>query len=518
MRLLGCALLARACASQLPELTVTSSYWPVVDKGTYFGYQPTIPAVSLTGDGLIYLSSSAGNQCSQPVIKGFTAANGTAAAKQFDSPLTIPSGWCIDTFLPARQVVTDAILTASGTVATAFSGSNSGALLQGAIVGAVAAGTGAPVWTTIVAQYPSGKGTFQGITLLPGGQQLLVLVNEGSNATGYILDAAKGDVVALVAVPVTSTIGNCTGLGGNVNSIAATGTATNAVIVVDTSPSTYTRCTYMLRVVGADAGSVLWAAPLGGAFNPIIAEGASDSTTSDGGENEGKAARAFLQRAGAVTVSSEVKWQPASSVPVTVIFQNAPVLGGQMRVLGVASDGSQLWNTSLQAGYNFIAGAGATSTTAFVMASYSMWRGCAASVSTIYALDLVTGLMQASLPLRHFPDIGVQTGGALPVVLSPGDGSGDAVLFWRETNGWGAYDSYITGGWYSAANGTISVISALRGAERGVNVGHDDQGANPVKGCPPSMEAPQGVTGALTVAPADGQLLVTDWSGLTVIA
>jgi hypothetical protein len=198
------------------------------------------------------------------------------------------------------------------------------------------------------------------------------------------------------------------------------------------------------------------------------------------------------------------------------------------------STGLPAWSTALPRGFSMIAGVSTSGPYVFVLASYSQWRGCAAPTSTLFALNATNGAVLNSMRLNRYPDMGGQDSGALFSAVDPsscpsGTGGGDPAqctnvqLYWRETLGWGTYNSYITAA--SFAGGYFLITTRYDGSTVGTNLAHDDE-ANPVRGCPPYLDTTPGKTGSLVLGPYDATaqppqqpyMLVVDWAGIQVFA
>lgn len=522
MKACAAAVAASCCGAALAAAApgVTPNWWPGVDGDLVYGSQPTVPAVD--AGGLVYLAGPppGGVQCGGPSVKAWAVPPGAPAAQAFSAPAPVPppngsgaSPWCVDfTAAATRRVsVGDAALApTAGVVAVGWTGVTADRASSGAIVSAVragAAGGGAPAWAALLAAGPAVAGTtsLQALVPLSGGGALAAVVNAaGGGTTVYVLNAATGAVVEswpLPAAPPPPTPAvNCTsGLAGGIVHWAVNvgGGGSGEYLVVDaTSPGRFGGCTYAVRL---DTGALTWAAPWGGAGVAPVAISPS-----------------------------------ATGGPAVAAFPPAATLGGPAGVAAVRlADGAPLWTAPLPGRQNYVAGAGASpdgGSTLFLLASYSVWRGCAAPVGFLHALDVASnGSVVATLTRAHFPDAGVQAGGALPaVVAASGGAAGDAVVVLRETDGRGTYDAYATAVAYDAAARSLTVASSVYGgAGAGLNVAHDDGGANPVRGCPPAVEAPQGSTGAAVAVPGGGgggssggaaQLVVADWAGLAAVA
>lgn len=465
-------ILAAACAGAVSALSGPLSFvapaqsyvWPKLNSSFYWGWQPTTPAFD--ADGAVYLSSNSVGRCGAVSMQKFVVGQFSASTSwSWDANL---SDWCVAACV-GRNCVSDAVVSntvTGGAVIAAFNAQGNNTQAIATIVYAFDF-NGNQIWSAILPQY----GVKGGPVLVSNGSSVALIVGTNSNATVYVLDAASGTTKSTFDLPA-----NAPGCNGSLtevdNLIVGTGSDGSDVLIIDGYSIQYSPVTLGWAVTGPRAGQFVFGFPWGRRFAPQVAQN-----------------------------------QPN----VTYLFYGPNVLGAGMGIVAVSLDTTEIvWNiSSFPGSENFVSGAGAAGSYLIVMASYSVWRGCSSPAGSMYAINASNGAILNSMPLTHFPDISSQNGGAMLVVPSSSiDGS--ALIYWRETNGWGQYDSYLTAGSFSGSY--FLITSRYHGDQQGTNIAHDDQGQNAVRGCPPSVDTTPGMLGFMQIM-SQGQLLITDWSG-----
>jgi hypothetical protein len=457
-------------SSPLSSLSPLTFLWPRIDNDLYYGFQPSNPAI----DSLeaIYLTSTmwGSTGCYFPQFSSFIF-NKQLSTMTLNWKVSAP-GFCV-------IAISDPIVGLSNgqdvIIASLYGNTNVSSVPVSAITAISPNGT--ILYTTILPSNLSRSGlTSPSQIKLVSNQTTIAILCAGvaSNSSVVLIDVLSGQITSTFLIPAQPIA--CNGTLATVSAIAVVqGADGGDVLFIDGTSELYVKCSMAWVVTGKRAGQVIWSSTFAGVFSPLV-----DSQN-----------------------------KPA----IVSVF--APSFGSDksIAILGISPDTSDIvWTLRLSGKENFIAGGIAIGPYLFVLASFSIWRGCAAPTSTLYAIDVNTGVIIDTIQSMHYPDIGAQSNGALLAFLDETINN-NVQLYWRETNGLGTYDSYITGGLFNGEY--FKITSRYHGSQWGTNIAHDDQGSNPVKGCPPTIDSPPGRTGSMIKY--QGQLLIVDWSGLQVL-
>jgi hypothetical protein len=464
--------------------------WRAIVNGSgafRYGAQPSAPALDGSG-GVVLSAATTDARCATAVLQDIVPdAARRVAASAWRAAVPV-AGVCVAPAAGLTAVSDPLVSVAAGVAAVVFDAipnATAGAAGGGASVAAAAVNltTGAPAWAA--AALPAG---LLAAAPVANGSSFAIVVGAGGNTSVVVIDAATGATLAAHPLPASACNGSVAAVTG---AAAGTTAAGGDVLFLSASASapSFTTCAWAWVVTGPAAGQVVWAAPSPGAapaFPPVV--------------------------------------DPAAPGVGVFLTAAAPAGAGGLVATAVSADtGAVVWTATVSPDETVVAGAAARGGAVFVVAATAVWRGCAAPGPTMYALDATNGSAINALPLTRLPDIGwagnlVASDPAGPAAGPRGAG---VQLYWRETNGWGLYDSYLTaatftGSYWLVTGSWVGHPSGALGAGA-VNVAHDDSATtNPVRGCPPALDALPGTTGALAVGPSDGQLLIVDWAGLQV--
>lgn len=474
--------------------------WPDLDSSLYLGYQSTIPAID-SGGALYIADTGCDTRCPCPYMAGYTIQPAYQQSSVLFKTSYPVSGWCVSPAFLSRTYTSPAVLLSSlGVVLTAFPLSPNGTTGNGALGVLALALNGTYLWSSVL---PASLPGLQAPTPVLNGTAMAVLTGLGPNITLTLLDGLTGKAMGACGLPKDAP-GCSTGLSA-LKAVAVT-SATGAdgvwsdYLWIDGTSQPFQPCSMTWVATGPKAGSVVYGVQPSTGSIVSAAPSLSPNGSPSGNPSQAGAANGYL------------------------IMSN-----GSLSVTAVdPTTGTSLWTTLLPRGYNLVAGVSVAGPYMFLLLSYSQWKGCASPVSALVALNATSGAVLNNTRMNRYPDMGSQSSGALFAAVDPsscpgGDPSTPSAcrtvnLWWRESLGWGTYNSYITAASFSGSYYLIT--TRYDGSAYGTNVAHDDQGQNAVRGCPPSVDAAPGVTGALllgAITPGtQPYMVIADWAGVQV--